>query len=102
MDLNATKRAAGVSKLIFESLEEGRQYDSPDAATAQNIANILNGFKTLESRVEKSKNSASTKVVDQMCNAIAKDNELLIEGYEQVISLERQLEDITTYMAASV
>ena len=101
MDLNATKRAAGVSKLILKKLEEDRQYYSNDAASAQNIINILNGFKTLESRVEKYANSASTKVVDQMSNAIAKQNELLIEGYEKVISLERELEDIKTYMAAN-
>ena len=101
MDVNATKRAAGVSKLILKKLEEDRQYYSNDAASAQNIINILNGFKTLESRVEKYANLASTKVVDQMSNAIAKQNKLLIEGYEKVISLERELEDIKTYMAAN-
>ena len=92
---------AGVTKQILKKLEEDRQYYSNDAASAQNIINILNGFKTLESRVEKYANSASTKVVDQMSNAIAKQNELLIEGYEKVISLERELEDIKTYMAAN-
>ena len=92
---------AGVTKQILKKLEEDRQYYSNDAASAQNIINILNGFKTLESRVEKYAISASTKVVDQMSNAIAKQNELLIEGYEKVISLERELEDIKTYMAAN-
>ena len=85
---------AGVTKQILKKLAEDRKYYSTDAASAQNIINILDGFKTLERKVEFYSKSASNKVVDQMSKAIAKQNELLMDGYEKVMSLENELEDI--------
>ena len=72
---------AGVTKQILKKLAEDRKYYSTDAASAQNIINILDGFKTLERKVEFYSKSASNKVVDQMSKAIAKQNELLMDGY---------------------
>ena len=92
---------AGVTKQILKKLAEDRKYYSTDAASAQNIINILDGFKTLERKVESYSKSASNKVVDQMSKAIAKQNELLMDGYEKVMSLENELEDIKMFMATN-
>ena len=92
---------AGVTKQILKKLAEDREYYSTDATTAQNIINILDGFKTLERRVESYALAASSKVVDNMAKAIAKQNKLLLEGYEKITSLENELEDIKMFMATN-
>lgn len=92
---------AGVTKQILKKLAEDREYYSTDATTAQNIINILDGFKTLEHKVETHAVAASSKVVDTMAKAIAKQNDLLLKGFNKVTSLENELEDIKMFMATN-
>ena len=88
-------------EMLSNKLKDDRDYYDNESNHVKNISNILEGFKTLEEKVEKYAVQATTKVVDQMSKAIAKQNELLMDGYEKVISLETELEDIKTYMAAN-
>ena len=55
----------------------------------------------IRDRVETYAKAASNKVVDQMSKAIANQNKLLLEGYEKIISLENDLEDIKMFMATN-
>jgi len=88
-------------EMLSNKLKDDRDYYDNESNHVKNISNILEGFKTLEIKVETYSKAASNKVVDQMSKAIAKQNELLLEGYEKITSLENDLEDIKTYMAAN-
>tara|TARA_R110000822_G_scaffold79816_2_gene190531 strand:+ start:234 stop:836 length:603 start_codon:yes stop_codon:yes gene_type:complete len=88
-------------EMLSNKLKDDRDYYDNESNHVKNISNILEGFKTFEIKVETYSKAASNKVVDQMSKAIAKQNELLLEGYEKITSLENDLEDIKTYMAAN-
>ena len=94
------------SSILDKKMSDDRDYY--DSVTKYNTTNhskhinsILEGFKTLEIKVETYSKAASNKVVDQMSKAIAKQNKLLLEGYEKIISLENDLEDIKMFMATN-
>ena len=88
-------------EMLSNKLKDDRDYYDNESNHVKNISNILEGFKTLEIKVETYSKAASNKVVDQMSKAIAKQNELLLEGYEKIISLENDLEDIKMFMATN-
>ena len=88
-------------EMLSNKLKDDRDYYDNESNHVKNISNILEGFKTLEEKVEKYAVQATNKVVDQMSKAIAKQNELLLEGYEKIISLENDLEDIKMFMATN-
>jgi len=88
-------------EMLSNKLKDDRDYYDNESNHVKNISNILEGFKTLEEKVEKYAVQATNKVVDQMSKAITKQNELLLEGYEKIISLENDLEDIKMFMATN-
>ena len=94
------------SSILDKKMSDDREYY--DSVTKYNTSNhsehinsILKGFKTFEIKVETYAKAASNKVVDQMSKAIANQNKLLLEGYEKIISLENDLEDIKMFMATN-
>lgn len=87
--------------MLSNKLKEDREYYNNDSDHSQNIIRILEGFKTLESKVEHYAVQASSSVIDKITKATDLQNKLLIDSLTKIKHLETDLEDIKTFMAAN-
>ena len=86
--------------ILDKKMRDDRDYYDNDSKHVKNIAKILEGFKSLEEKVEHYAESASTKVVDMMLKGMKEQNKMLLNGLKKIQTLETDLEDIKTFMAA--
>jgi|TARA_R110002033_G_scaffold821_3_gene8089 predicted transcriptional regulator len=87
--------------ILDKKMRDDRDYYDNDSKHVKNIAKILEGFKSLEEKVEHYAESASTKVVDMMLKGMKEQNKMLLNGLKKIQTLETDLEDIKTFMAAN-
>ena len=87
--------------ILDKKMRDDRDYYDNDSNHVKNIASILEGFKSLEEKVEHYAESASTKVVDMMLKGMKEQNKMLLNGLKKIQTLETDLEDIKTFMAAN-
>ena len=87
--------------MLSNKLKEDREYYNNDSDHSQNIIRILEGFKTLEAKVEHYAIQASKSVIEQIIKGMEHQNKLLLDGLTKINHLETDLEDIKTYMAAN-
>ena len=87
--------------ILDKKMRDDRDYYDNDSKHVKNIAKILEGFKSLEEKVEHYAESASTKVVDMMLKGMEEQNKMLLNGLKKIQTLETDLEDIKTFMAAN-
>ena len=87
--------------ILDKKMRDDRDYYDNDSNHVKNIAKILEGFKSLEEKVEHYAESASTKVVDMMLKGMKEQNKMLLNGLKKIQTLETDLEDIKTFMAAN-
>ena len=81
--------------------EDRKHYDGKrKELNDESNAELLQGFKELEKKVEHYAVAATTRVVKMMTEGLAEQNKMLIDGYAKVQKLESELEDIKTFMAA--
>jgi len=93
--------SARYKDMLSNKLKEDREYYNNDSDHSQNIIRILEGFKTLESKVEHYALQASSSVIDKITKATNLQNKLLIDSLTKIKHLETDLEDIKTFMAAN-
>ena len=86
--------------ILDKKMRDDRDYYDNDSNHVKNIASILEGFKSLEEKVQHYAESASTKVVDMMLKGMEEQNKMLLNGLKKIQMLETDLEDIKTFMAA--
>tara|TARA_R110000772_G_scaffold43804_1_gene100929 strand:- start:32 stop:679 length:648 start_codon:yes stop_codon:yes gene_type:complete len=106
-DLTVTAKQI-IDRLEFDKgyydnkLKEDRKHyaDKRKELNDESNAELLQGFKVLEKKVQYYAETATTKVVKIMMEGLAEQNKMLIDGYAKVIKLESELEDIKTFMAA--
>jgi len=87
--------------MLSNKLKEDREYYNNDSDHSQNIIRILEGFKTLESKVEHYAVQASSSVIDKITKAMDLQNKLIIDGLTKINHLETDLEDIKVFMATN-
>lgn len=87
------------AKQILKKLDEDRMYYSNDAATAQNIKNILEAFNTLDSKVETYAEQASISVNNKLDSIFKNYNKTYLVALDKILRIEQDLENINTFMA---
>ena len=87
--------------MLSNKLRDDRDYYDNDSRHSKDIRMILEGFKTLESKVEHYAVQASSSVIEKITKATDLQNKLLIDSLTKIKHLETDLEDIKTFMAAN-
>ena len=87
--------------MLSNKLRDDRNYYDNDSRHSKDIRMILEGFKTLESKVEHYAVQASSSVIEKITKATDLQNKLLIDSLTKIKHLETDLEDIKTFMAAN-
>jgi len=90
--------------MLSNKLRDDRDYYDNDSRHSKDIRMILEGFKTLESKVEDYAVQASSSVIEKITNAMEQQTKLqdmLIDGLTKIKHLETDLEDIKVYMATN-
>ena len=81
--------------------EDRKHYDGKrKELNDESNAELLQGFKELEKKVEHYAVAATTRVVKMMTEGLAEQNKMLLEGFNKIQLVESDLEDIKTFMAA--
>ena len=90
--------------MLSNKLRDDRDYYDNDSRHSKDIRMILEGFKTLESKVEDYAVQASSSVIEKITYAMEQQTKLqdmLIDGLTKIKHLETDLEDIKVYMATN-
>ena len=90
--------------MLSNKLRDDRDYYDNDSRHSKDIRMILEGFKTLESKVEDYAVQASSSVIEKITNAMEQQTKLqdmLIDGLTKIKHLETDLEDIKVFMATN-
>ena len=87
--------------MLSNKLRDDRDYYDNDSRHSKDIRMILEGFKTLESKVEHYAVQASSSVIEKITKATDLQNKLLIDSLTKIKHLETDLEDIKVYMATN-
>jgi len=87
--------------MLSNKLRDDRDYYDNDSRHSKDIRMILEGFKTLESKVEHYAVQASSSVIEKITKATDLQNKLLIDSLTKIKHLETDLDDIKTFMAAN-
>ena len=87
--------------MLSNKLRDDRDYYDNDSRHSKDIRMILEGFKTLESKVEHYAVQASSSVIEKITKATDVQNKLLIDSLTKIKHLETDLDDIKTFMAAN-